>query len=106
MYVEETNASGSILMEPGLQKWLCKVDKGMDVWRAKQAGLNFLTELAIVGNEKRRTCVQDIMGHAMRVCYVLSLYGYAHPRGKVWEVSRSIWSTPSLVAFDGPIDKG
>ena len=69
MYVEETNASGSILMEPGWQKWLCKVNKGMDVWRAKQAELNRLTKSAIVGNGKRRTRVQGIMGHAMRVCY-------------------------------------
>ena len=68
IYVEETNASGSILMKPGLQIWLCEVDKGIDVWRAKQTGLNRLTESAIVGNGKRRTCVQGIMGHAMRVC--------------------------------------
>ena len=36
MYVEENNASGSILMEPGWQKWLCEVVKGMDVWGAKR----------------------------------------------------------------------
>ena len=91
-------------MEPGWQKWLCEVDKGMNGWRAKQAGLNRLTKSAIMGNEKGRTCVQGIVGHAMRACCLLSLYGYAHPRRKVREVSRLIRA--SLVAFDGPIDKG
>ena len=105
-YLEETNALGSILMEPGWQTWLCEVDKEMDGWRAEQAGLNRLPESSRMGNGKRRTCVQGNMGHALRVCCVVSLYGYAHPSRKVREVSRLIRVTPSLVAFDGPIDKG
>ena len=105
-YLEETNALGSILMEPGWQTWLCEVDKEMDGWRAEQAGLNRLPESSRMGNGKRRTCVQGYVGHALRVCCVLSLYGYAHQSRKVREVSRLIRVTPSLVAFDGPIDKG
>ena len=77
-------------MEPGWQTWLCEVDKGMEGWRAKQAGLNRLTESSRMGNEKRRTRVQGNVGHALRVCCVLSLYGYAHPSRKVREVSRLI----------------
>ena len=104
--MEETNALGSILMEPDWQTWLCEVDKEMDDWRAEQAGLNRLPESSRMGNGKRRTCVQGNVGHTLRVCCVLSMYGYAHPSRKVREVSRLIRLTPSLVAFDGPIDKG
>ena len=58
------------------------------------------------GKWKGKNVCSGIVGHAMRACCLLSLYGYAHPRRKVREVSRIFRVTPSLVAFDGLIDKG
>ena len=64
-------------------------------------GVVYIVEIA-----KGRTCVKGIVGHDMRVCYVLSLYGYAYPRRKVREGLRIIWLFPRLMAFERPIDEG